>query len=371
MGEVLKVPALRTKQGKATVYTMFLRGADLLRIADIHRVTRDKRRSLEGFQRKEIREHVNEIAQYLENGGALFPNAIILALEPKIPFSHSRGSKPEGTVTDIEPGRLALPIRPEGERAAWIVDGQQRTLAIKKSAAETLMVPVVAFEAASTDVQREQFILVNRAKPLSKRLIDELLPETHSALLPRDLSARQLPSRLCNALNVHEGSPFHGMLRRTSQASDPDRVVTDSAVLNMIRRSLNNPNGALASLKSLNDHSSDANAMLSLLQDFWSAVRQSFPDAWGKPPSESRLMHSVGISAMGDLMDRITARASTQNGLKAYFVRELGRIAKDCAWTNGRWTQVDRAWDSFQNTPTDIKLLSQVLVQLYAQRSRQ
>jgi DGQHR domain-containing protein len=233
------------------------------------------------------------------------------------------------------------------------------------------MVPVVAFEAASTDVQREQFILVNRAKPLSKRLIDELLPETHSALLPRDLSARQLPSRLCNALNTNEGSPFRGMLRRASQASDPERVVTDSAVLNMIRRSLGNPNGALATLKSLNDEPNDGNAMLSLLEDFWSAVRQTFPDAWGRSPSESRLMHSVGIAAMGDLMDRITARASTQNGLKPFFCRELARIAKDCAWTSGRWPQVDRAWDSFQNTPTDIKLLSQVLVQLYAQRSRQ
>ena len=39
-------------------------------------------------------------------------------------------------------------------------------LAIKKSNASELVVPVVAFEAASLDVQREQFILVNRARPL-------------------------------------------------------------------------------------------------------------------------------------------------------------------------------------------------------------
>jgi DGQHR domain-containing protein len=369
--ERLTVPALRTKQGDTIVYVMFLRGTDLLRLADIRRLTRGKKRGLEGFQRKEIREHVNEIAHYLEQGGTLFPNAIILALQPGVKFENARGTKSLKTANDTSPGRLTVPIRDEGERAAWIVDGQQRSLAIKKAASGALMVPVVAFEAASTDVQRQQFILVNRAKPLSKRLIDELLPETHSALLPRDLSARQLPSQLCNALNAHDGSPFNGMLRRASQAAGPERVVTDSAVLNMIRRSLNNPNGALASLKSLNDRPSDANAMLSLLEDFWSAARQCFPDAWGRPPSESRLMHSVGIAAMGDLMDRITARASTQSGLRAFFVRELGRIAKECAWTAGRWPQVDRAWDSFQNTPTDIKLLSQVLVQLYAQRSRQ
>ena len=49
-------------------------------------------------------------------------------------------------------------------------------------------------------MQREQFILVNKAKPLPTRLINELLPEV-SAMLPRDLNARRLPSELCNLLN--------------------------------------------------------------------------------------------------------------------------------------------------------------------------
>jgi hypothetical protein len=35
---------------------------------------------------------------------------------------------------------------------------------------------------------------VNKAKPLPTRLINELLPETRSVLLPRDLSARRIPS---------------------------------------------------------------------------------------------------------------------------------------------------------------------------------
>jgi hypothetical protein len=125
----------------------------------------------------------------------------------------------------------------------------------------------------------------------------------------------------------------------------------------MIRRSLNHPNGALAGLKSLSNEANDGTAMLTLLIDFWSAVKQVFSEAWGKPPSDSRLMHSVGIAAMGELMDRITARADTSNGL--------------CAWTQGQWPDVGRSWDSFQQTPKDMKMLSQLLVQLYAQRSRQ
>jgi hypothetical protein len=146
--------------------------------------------------------------------------------------------------------------------------------------------------------------------------------------------------------------------------------VTDTAILEMIRRSLSNPNGALAGHKSLGDHPSDVNGMLVTLIDFWAAVKRAFPKAWGKPPSESRLMHSAGIAALGDLMDRIAARATSRNGLRVFFARELSRLAPDCAWTDGTWPRINRAWDDFQTTSRDIRLLSQILVQLYAERTR-
>jgi hypothetical protein len=111
--------------------------------------------------------------------------------------------------------------------------------------------------------------------------------------------------------------------------------------------------------------------MLGILIDYWAAVRQTFPKAWGKPPSESRLMHSAGIAALGDLMDRIAARMVGNTNQRQFFANELGRIADSCAWTEGKWPNSDRAWDEFQGTPTDIRLLSQTLVQLYAHKARQ
>ena len=48
--------------------------------------------------------------------------------------------------------------------------------------------------------------------------------------------------------------------------------------------------------------------MLALLKDFWVAVRNTFPSAWGQPPRRSRLMHGVGIASMGFLMDAIADR---------------------------------------------------------------
>jgi DGQHR domain-containing protein len=70
---------------------------------------------------------------------------------------------------------------------AWIVDGQQRSLALAKADNPDIAVPVIGFVSDSLAIRREQFILVNKAKPLPTRLINELLPETGDILLPRDL----------------------------------------------------------------------------------------------------------------------------------------------------------------------------------------
>jgi hypothetical protein len=40
------------------------------------------------------------------------------------------------------------------------------------------------------------------------------------------------------------------------------------------------------------------------------AVRDTFADAWDKPPRQSRLMHGVGIASLGFVMDAILDRYS-------------------------------------------------------------
>ena len=48
--------------------------------------------------------------------------------------------------------------------------------------------------------------------------------------------------------------------------------------------------------------------MLAVLKDFWRAVSHVFPEAWDKPPRQSRLMHGAGIASLGFLMDTIFDR---------------------------------------------------------------
>ncbi len=187
----LLVRALRTTQGSDVgVFSFFIKGADIARIADISRLSREEDDTLKGFQRKEIQNHVKAIVEYLNRGKVLFPNAVILALSPEVEFKQSRGPTPDGVNDLSHIGTLSIPLGEEGKRAAWIVDGQQRSLALSRTTNADIPVPVVAFTSSELETQREQFILVNKARPLPVRLINELLPEI-GIQLPRDLSLRR------------------------------------------------------------------------------------------------------------------------------------------------------------------------------------
>lgn len=358
----LSVRALRTRQGPdIEVFAFFLPGDQVAQVADITRLRRGEG-ALEGFQRKEIRAHVAEIAEFLSQGPVLFPNAIILALSPQVRFESARG--PAAERGDVRSGVLHIPLRPEGQRAAWIVDGQQRSLALARAKQEQLQVPVVAFVSDEVETQRAQFILVNKAKPLSSRLIDELLPSM-SITLPKSLKPRQLPSALCAALAESPESPFKGLIKRESESDGAKGVVTDSGLTRAIAANLR-PAGALGAY----DPESGADAAFQALCIYWTAVRDAFPDAWGRPPEQSRLMHSAGIQAMGSLMDPIWTRADASANPATEVAAALARIVPRCRWTEGEWEGLGWAWDDVQATSKHIKGLSDHLLRLDRELSR-
>ena len=349
------VNAVCTTQGNSEVFAFFLPGARILELAEISRIGQGMSGDIEGFQRPEIRSHVRGIEDYLGRGDVLFPNAIILALGPGARFSAKRGTKTHGIEGCSSAGTLFLPVK-AGRKVAWIVDGQQRALALAATGSP-LPVPVIAFVSGDLAVHREQFILVNKAKPLSPRLIDELLPEV-GAVLPRDLSPRRVPSALCATLNESIDSPFYGLIRRPSN-QDERAVIMDSSLTKLMRKSLQDPRGALAAHVAP-DGSADLDAMYRVMVRYWSIVRDVFREAWGLPPERSRLMHGAGLAAMGVLMDQIMTRPSGDTNTR----NVLERIAPYCRWTDGRWDAIDRAWNDIQCTTKDVRLLSNLLVTL-------
>lgn len=360
--------ALRIEQDpEHPLYLFTMTGTELLEIADISRVSRDDVGKLLGYQRAEVKKHVQNIVDYLNSGKVLFPNAIILALSSDVKFRSSRG--PDVNDGCAIAGTLEIPFR-NGKKPAWIVDGQQRVLALSKCNNPNMIVPVSAFVADEIDLQREQFFRVNSSKNLPPGLITELLPEVSTTLPPR-LAQRKIPSAICDWLNQADTSPMKGLIRRNSSTDDEKKaaVITDTSIVNMIDESLKSASGCLFPYRNLATLETDFDGICRILVTYWTAVKNVFPDAWGKPPDKSRLMHGVGIRAMGRLMDRIMPSIRMQQKNPVGEVqKELGRIADICHWTSGRWEELGgMKWNELQNVSRHINHLSSLLIRAYTQ----
>jgi DGQHR domain-containing protein len=364
----LKLPALAITQGRGRhVYAFGVDGKQLATFASVSRISRGDDQDLHGYQRPEVLSHIAQIRKYLESDRPMLPNAIVVAFGKEVSFTPAVASHGQ----DTRSGILTIPLRaPNESPSGWIVDGQQRTAAIRDARVKSFPVFVIGFIADGETEQREQFLLVNSTKPLPKGLLYELLPAIESPV-PEALERRRLPVQLLQALNHDPASPFCGLI---STPTAPTGVVKDNSVLRMLENSLSD--GALFQLRDPLRGEGDFDGMIRVLCDYWEAVKKTFPDAWGVPPKKSRLMHGAGIISMGFLMDAITDRLgpSKRRIGVARLATELAVVAPLCKWTHGFWrfaeeTQVK--WNELQNTTHHIQLLSNYLLAKYHRSTRQ
>lgn len=362
----LKVRSLAVNQnGKHRLYSFYLKPAELLQVADISRIRKGNEDTLLGYQRGEVQRHVNEIADYLESDSVIFPNAIILAMSSEVAFKQSRGPQ-VGDGSSLS-GVLEIPLKQTGQKAAWIVDGQQRTLALQKSKQQDLSVPVTAFISDDFEVHRTQFLLVNNVKPLPKGLINELLPEVNTAL-PANLAKNRIPSHICNILNKDPDSPFQGLIIResTERGGGSRAVIADNSLIYVIRSSLNSVHGCLYPYKNVATGSYDSEGIRNTVNTYWGAVQETFSDAWGLPPKKSRLMHGVGIKSMGILMDHVMNTINPDSPEAPDKIKQrLELIKPHCAWTSGHWGELNGIpWNALQNTTGHVRLLTNMLIRV-------
>jgi DGQHR domain-containing protein len=366
-GEILRLPALEVLQGDNRVlYSFAVDGKQLPKFAAISRVHRDGDAEVEGYQRPEVLTHIKAIRRYLESDEPMIPNALVVAFDKRVRFEPFEGIP--GTKY-ARPGTLLIPVdehAPEEDKPGWIVDGQQRSAAIRDADIESFAICITAFITESDEEQRAQFILVNSTKPLPKGLIYELLPST-AGMLPIPLQQRQFPARLLYRLNYIFRSPLY---RKIQTPTTPEGIIKDNSILKMLENSLSD--GALYRFRDPMTGRGDEDAILDLLMDFWSAVSEVFAEAWNKPPRRSRLMHGVGIVSLGFLMDAIVDRYSRdripdQND----FAADLSKLTEVCRWTSGYWEfglRDQRRWNELQNTSRDIQVLTNYLLSEYKAR---
>jgi len=362
--EVLRLPALEIEQGSHRLYAFAVDGKLLPRFATVSRIRRTTGSQIEGYQRPEVISHIASIRRYLESEEPMIPNALVVAFNRRVAFEPHNSSRetprtgdiviPLSRTTDVE----SLP--------GWIVDGQQRTAALRDAAIRSFPIFVTAFITDDDEEQKAQFILVNSTKPLPKSLIYELLPST-SAALPPALEVRRFPARLLEHLNWDSDSPLKGMIRTPTT---PEGLIKDNSVLRMLETSLSD--GALYRWRDSNSGTGDLTLMLQFVKNYWMAVSEVFADAWGLPPRKSRLMHGVGITSLGYLMDAIADRLwEIEIPTVHDFASDLEPLVDICAWTRGEWRfgpNSVRAWNDLQNTQKDTQLLTNLLLFQYKAR---
>ncbi|MDP9950008.1 MULTISPECIES: DGQHR domain-containing protein DpdB [Streptomyces] len=352
------------------LYLFALEAGEVDLVADVARISRDEAGKLLGYQRPEKKQHVKQILEYLDGDEVLFPNGLILALPSSVRFRGSRGPNPSDGLATIGMLEIPLPESREAPRPALIVDGQQRSLALARTRNAKLPITVAGFVSEDLHVQREQFLRVNTVSPLPSDLVSELLPEVNTQL-PTKLSSRKLPAILVNALSQDGDSPFKGLIKQASTTASrkSETVVKDNSLLQAITASLS-PSGVLFPYKDLSSGTIDTSTIRKILVVYWTAVRDTFPDAWGISPNKSRLMHGVGIRSMGQLMDRVMERVMFEvdiNSDDAYskVMAELALVEPYCRWTKGRWPEINYNWNELENITKHINILSNYLIRVY------
>jgi DGQHR domain-containing protein len=402
--EVLELPAIAIRQGaNRELYAFGVEGKRLHDFAQVSRLERDNDEHIAGYQRPEVLSHIAEIRNYLESEGPMLPNAIVVAFDSRVEFRPLRGKQ---VGDDPCHGHLVVPVNTE-TKPGWIVDGQQRAAAIRDARLGAFPIFVTGFITDNVAEQREQFILVNSTKPLPKGLIYELLPGT-DVQLATYLERKRFPAFLLERLNYDPRSPLHLAVQTPTnpfvdlgarsqrgfrfgqkgqsvkQAADENiqgsagkkhesgerkirGFIKDNSILKMLENSLHD--GSLYRCRLQADREMDTERMLELLFHFWKAVEFVFKEAWGQPPTRSRLTHGVGIVSMGYLMDAIADRYRAK-GIPSVeqFTLDLEPLKPFCSWTDGYWdfgSGNQRRWNEVQNTSKDIQMVANFLLIQY------
>jgi DGQHR domain-containing protein len=142
----LRLPALEVRQStRRVLYSFAIDGKLLPKVATVSRIARDQNHRILGYQRPEILSHIVEIRNYLESDNPMIPNAIVVAFDGRVRFEPLDAT---GGLGFSRPGLLVIPIeegQPDALKPGWIVDGQQRSAAIREARLSHFPVCVVGF----------------------------------------------------------------------------------------------------------------------------------------------------------------------------------------------------------------------------------
>ena len=370
----LKIPAIRYPiTPDQYIYTF---GFDLKRVLQIARVekTTFEKGEFEGYQRPEVSSWINELAEKFRNESTFVTDPVTMCFNKEmVRWTSIKNVKFQYEFSDVpleipELGILTIPYCEtffEDEKPAVLVDGQQRAVAARKTTRMRIPVLIVGYIIDIEDriFKAEEFLKCNTQKNIPSDLLDIIaitlkelkVDPTHDLIFSSALKKRLPADEIALSLNKDPNSPFYEKIR-TSVMKEGD--ITLRSVTEMI-----------STAKSLRPYPSEE--QMRLLNIFWKAVANVFPDAWRQSPKKSKLTHGAGMYAMGEVMERILMRFEGKlSGSDSVEIieKELQRIAPKCKWTQPEW---DEFWASIQNTAAHKVALGQYLTKAYIESKKE
>jgi len=336
--------------------------ADGRSIRSIARVSRLDAISEEGVQREEIRGHIDSIARGIE-GGAEIPNSVLLVLLDESTIYEGEDGDANGEASAIEsqiriralsefvtssiPGsegdelqqvrvvQVDFPYRRaafDDEKPALLVDGQQRTAALSKVSVEDVphfAMPVNAV-IANEDEAKEIFALANQTVKIAtdfKRALFATMSET-----PAYLRSEKVPAEIARDLALKDkDSPFYQIVKHPGVRRDAKQVVAYNTLFLIVKQFMD---GDLASA------AEDPAVLQALVKRAFAVVKTTWPEAWGKKPVDSRLMHGAGLRAVaGLLVKRLDILDEEEQDLSSdqawqQLRKQLGKLRPRVPWTD-------------------------------------
>jgi len=349
-----------------------------------------------GSQRELIKKHARDIGLGIA-GGSEIPNSILLVfdaeftdvarLEEDVPdafvvirdlepdqIEYQHPADPLKVVQQVRIVELDIPYRKaafDREKRCYLVDGQQRTAGLSLVSIETIPSYTLAVNAfiADEDEQRRIFSIANSTAKIktdfqrANRAMDSAEPATDE---DRRVKAQKL-------LALSEpNSPFRGICQYPGLAKSPDQVVAPGSLYQVV--------SVIDETRAFPDYQS----LVDAVSRTYSIIRKTWPNAWGKKPAESKLMHGAGLRAMARLAAFHIQVAFLQgqdfNSEEFWdrFGSSIERLKPIVQWTASdaamSTANAQRNWErqirDRQVTSKDIERLSAWLLQVSSQADR-
>ena len=252
-----------------------------------------------GYQRPLVEKRIAEVAWYLMEGEGVFPTSLLVSVRDK-----RAKFTPESPAGSLGFGTLELPDDTE----IWIIDGQHRDGGLKEAiergerSLQDYEIPVTFFLSADKFTEMRYFYLVNsRAKSVPTDIVDRILQQTaqakgelwlqeKEAVQSRRAERAALQARATNIVDyLRSNCPVWQDMVEVPGEPKPSRFAVRQHAL--VSAFLEGP------LKDTSITRWPDKDVGELLDRYWRALSQAFPEAFEEPENYS-IQRSIGIYSL-------------------------------------------------------------------------